>query len=158
MSSTIKTRYYERNRPDRQAVIDGVIVDPSLPSRFYEMPHAARNPQELADWWGRPYVVTAPTEEGWYRVDVLDGDEPDRPTQRGSFLVLAEAIDAVLALRAYRSRISPPASRDFTSEAISSSCPSCGGGAVDRFVFREWIVVLCDDCGHAESEHVRTSS
>ena len=152
MSCSVRAPYYERNRPGRQATIEGVIVDPTLPSGFYDTSHAARNPQEVADWWFRPYIVTAPTDAGWYRVDVLDGDEPDRPTQRGSFLMLAEAIDSVLALRAYRSRISPPVSRDFTSEAIDSSCPSCGGGAVDRFVFREWIVYLCDDCDHTECE------
>lgn len=64
-------------------------VDPVLPADFYETPNEDRSPQQLDEWWMRPYAVTRP--DGTLDVRCLDGGAWDRPTFYGVASSLDEA-------------------------------------------------------------------
>jgi uncharacterized short protein YbdD (DUF466 family) len=48
-------KYYFKNQKN---IIDGVAVDPLLPNDFYDTPNEERSTEELANWWGRPFILT----------------------------------------------------------------------------------------------------
>lgn len=79
-----------------------VPVDPVLPKGFFATPNEQR-PASHAKWWFWPFVKTCPNEAwpGGVRYDVycLDGGAWDRPTARGWFGTLEEALRFALELR-----------------------------------------------------------
>jgi hypothetical protein len=83
-------------------VIDGIPVDPVLPKGFYSTPNE-RRPASHRRWWYQPFVKTC-LNEAWpsgIRFDVycLDGGAWDRPTARGWFGTLEEAIHCARGLQ-----------------------------------------------------------
>ena len=89
-----------------------IAVNPKLPARFSDTPNDAR-PASHMRWWGRPYIETEErgpgvSETQWlawwpegvrYDVRCLDGGAWDRPTCKGAFKSLAEAVAYAEALR-----------------------------------------------------------
>lgn len=62
--------YLPEYRPQAQQLVDGVPLNPRLRPSFEATDNAHRDPQELRDWWGRPFIVTASWEqiaETWER-------------------------------------------------------------------------------------------
>ncbi len=55
------TPYLDEHRPDQQEYINGVPINPNLRSDFDVTPNGERDPSEVSDWWGRPFIVT----ESW---------------------------------------------------------------------------------------------
>lgn len=49
--------YLQRHRPDNQTLVDDIPVDPLLPDHFYTASAEERDPQEISDWMGRPYII-----------------------------------------------------------------------------------------------------
>ena len=85
-----------------------IPINPTLPENFDCTPNDARPPEHMG-WWGRPYIETDDgrpfaDEHGrrqwlrsWpdgmrYDVYCLDGGAWDRPTCKGMFATLSEAI------------------------------------------------------------------
>ena len=52
------TPYLDEHRPERQEFIDGVPFNPNLRSDFDVTPNDDRDPSEVSDWWGRPFICT----------------------------------------------------------------------------------------------------
>jgi len=89
--------YRDEHRPDAQNHVDGVPVDPVLRPGFASTPHDERDQLEVDDWWDRPYIERVPNS-AWthgkrYDVRVLDGGAWDRPTAKGAFATLDEALE-----------------------------------------------------------------
>jgi len=89
--------YEEQHRPQNQNRIDGIIVDPLLRPGFDGTPHEERDQKEVDDWWGVPFIKRVSNPE-WaegrrYDVCVLDGGAWDRPTAKGAFATLDEALE-----------------------------------------------------------------
>jgi len=121
----------------KENIIDGIVIDPQLSPNFYCTDNELRDPQEIHDWWKKPYIhrefrnnknnqsyedycincqqvdefIPEPKEKyeksmvdwklSWhtqwpegirYDVKFLDGGAWDRPTNRGSFPTLEEAL------------------------------------------------------------------
>jgi hypothetical protein len=82
--------------------IQGIPVNPRLPKGFFAMDHA-RRPASHEPWWYRPFIRSS-AHEAWpegvrFAVYCLDGGAWDRPTARGWFGTLEEALRCALGLR-----------------------------------------------------------
>jgi len=54
---TYEVPFYKReNKPENQITINGVIVNPNLRDYFRYTPNNYREDEEIADWWGLPYI------------------------------------------------------------------------------------------------------
>ena len=94
-------------------LIDGIPINPTLSAGFDCTPNEDRSRGELAEWWGKPFIVTYSWDdmkgkeedeerrsqwfEHWpegvrYDVRCLDGGAWDRSTWWGSAPNLAEAV------------------------------------------------------------------
>lgn len=72
--------------------IDGVLIDPETPVRFYATANEKRSSAELQRWWDLPFVVsTGDRFDTW----CLNGSVWDRPTLTGSFHTLDEAVTSI---------------------------------------------------------------
>ncbi|MGL5303251.1 MAG: hypothetical protein ACRC9M_06575 [Aeromonas sp.] len=115
-------RYEDAHRPQAQAVVDGVIINPALRPGFDDTPHEDRCELEEADWWGVPYIEIISfdlmrgtlageelrsAKEAWlsmwpdgnrYEVRCLDGGAWDRSTNKGAFASLSAAIAVAKAI------------------------------------------------------------
>lgn len=49
--------YLEIHRPLHQELVDGIPLDPNLPQDFYSIANADRDPLEIEDWFGRPFII-----------------------------------------------------------------------------------------------------
>ena len=83
--------------------VQGIPVNPRLPRGFFATDNLCR-PASHGPWWYQPFVRSGPNEawpEG-LRFDVYcpDGGAWDRPTARGWFGTLEEAVRCALGLRA----------------------------------------------------------
>ena len=56
-------KYYFENQVN---IIDGIAVNPLLPDDFYDTPNDERDTNELAHWWGRPFITTESFMEDSY--------------------------------------------------------------------------------------------
>ena len=56
-------KYYFENQEN---IIDGVAIDPLLPDDFPDTPNEERDINELAHWWGRPFITTETFREDSY--------------------------------------------------------------------------------------------
>lgn len=56
--------YEEEHHYDKQATrVNGYPVNPVLRPGFDSTPHEDRDPQEVADWWEKPFIKTCHWEE-----------------------------------------------------------------------------------------------
>lgn len=109
-----------------ESCIDGVLINPILPTGFMVNEHDKRTPDELAFWWRRPFIIVdngAIEPATWldektrreaehyirmhfaskypkgvrYLLHVLDGAEPCEPTTRGIFKTMEDALTSAKA-------------------------------------------------------------
>lgn len=50
--------YLPTHRPSAQRLVDGIPVDPTQRRYFDNTANEERDPQEVADWWNLPYIVS----------------------------------------------------------------------------------------------------
>ena len=55
--------YEESHRPDQQHFAEGVAIHPNLRTGFDQTPLTDRDPEEVRDWWHRPYILTTSWQE-----------------------------------------------------------------------------------------------
>lgn len=56
--------YQEQHHFDNQAEwADGFAVNPKLRPDFDNTPNELREEQEVADWWGKPYILTTDVDQ-----------------------------------------------------------------------------------------------
>lgn len=72
-----------------EAMVDGILLNPKLPDRFSYRPNEERSDEEIATWWGRPFIQR--NDGGEFEVWCLDGRCHDRPTFWGRDTNLDEA-------------------------------------------------------------------
>ena len=53
--------YLDEHRPEVQECIHGIPINPNLRSGFDDTANDDRDPLEISDWWGRPFIRT----ESW---------------------------------------------------------------------------------------------
>lgn len=94
-------KYLKKHKPENQATIRGVIVNPLQRDDFDNTANESRPPGEWSDWCGLRYVVG---KEDWWEVRCLDGGAWDRATVRTFCKSMDEAIGAVLDHRAESSK------------------------------------------------------
>ncbi|ODS23595.1 hypothetical protein AB835_08260 [Candidatus Endobugula sertula] len=58
--------YLEKYRPVHQELVEGFPVNPTLRPDFDSTDNNERDPLEIEDWWGKPYIVT---DEYWQADD-----------------------------------------------------------------------------------------
>lgn len=73
----------------------GILIEPTLPKSFHCFANDAR-PASHSKWWHRPYITLG--HGNGYSVECLDGGAWDRPTLKGSYELLDDAVKAALAL------------------------------------------------------------
>ena len=56
-------KYYFENQEN---IVDGIAIDPLLPDDFYDTANEERDTNELAHWWGRPFITTETFREDSY--------------------------------------------------------------------------------------------
>jgi len=56
-------KYYFENQEN---IVDGIAIDPLLPDDFYDTANEERDTNELAHWWGRPFITTESFMEDSY--------------------------------------------------------------------------------------------
>ena len=90
--------------PKKARHIDGVCINPVLPSHFYNFPLSLRSQAEMNDWKDVPFIAVSchVNEESrsidlGYSVECLDEGAWDRPTDKGHFKNLEDAIAFVKA-------------------------------------------------------------
>lgn len=73
------TRYLDIHRPHNQVLVDGIPLDPALPPDFDVIAHEERDPLEVEDWCGRPYIrtYTWTDREANYRAVRAQGMPPE---------------------------------------------------------------------------------
>lgn len=71
--------YLEIHRPQFQMLVDGIPVDPIMPLDFDSISHDDRDPLEIEDWFGRPYIRTSTwsDREECYRAVRAEGLPPE---------------------------------------------------------------------------------
>ena len=57
--------YLDEHRPEHQEFVDGVPFNPTLRSDFDDTANQARDPLEVSDWWGRPFICTDTLEDNF---------------------------------------------------------------------------------------------
>jgi len=57
--------YLDEHRPEHQEFIDGVAINPNLRSDFDVTANDDRDPSEVSDWWGRPFIKTDTLDENF---------------------------------------------------------------------------------------------
>lgn len=96
-------RSYVIARDSFQALgcVDGVLIEPVLPRDFDQMANEER-PSSQRKWWGRGFIELLATNAGWeFDVRRLDGGAWDRPTWKGRFNHLQEAVERASGLYGY---------------------------------------------------------
>lgn len=56
-------KFYFENQKN---IVDGIAIDPLLPDDFYTTANDERDTNELAHWWGRPFITTESFMEDSY--------------------------------------------------------------------------------------------
>jgi len=52
------TKYEDKHRPQNQErIVEGFYINPVLRSGFDNTANEDRDPQEISDWWGRPFIL-----------------------------------------------------------------------------------------------------
>ena len=55
-SMDIVSPYLDEHRPEFQECINGVPINPNLRSDFDDTDNEVRDPLEISDWWGKPFI------------------------------------------------------------------------------------------------------
>ncbi|OAD82841.1 hypothetical protein ATN89_17305 [Comamonas thiooxydans] len=115
----MKTYFIAAHQIQAQDCLRGIFIDPVLPHGFHETANEER-PFTHMVFWLQPYVVT---NMQTYTVYCLDGGCWDRPTWRGDYQAISEAVDAARALRAKGANLSigtliPGTERSFGIEPL----------------------------------------
>jgi hypothetical protein len=71
-------------------LVFGLLVNPHLPSHFYDADIADRSDGELAKWFNVPFVLGS-DERGWRLLCLNDGAW-DRPSEYGYFAEFSDAV------------------------------------------------------------------
>ena len=74
--------------------IDNILINPILPDDFNITPLHARAEEHMKHWYQMPFVQLQ--DNGFYEVLCLDTDSWDRPSIKGSFDTLDQAIDYII--------------------------------------------------------------
>ena len=102
------------------------LLNPALPDNFFSTPNEDRSESEISEWWDRPFIketrfsfqgtqtqrpdadqLRQVQQNQWlarwpsgsrFDVWILDGGAWDRPTNRGSFASLEEAVAKCFSL------------------------------------------------------------
>lgn len=72
-----------------QDCIDEILIKPILPDNFYTEPLEDRTEEHMRRWQNLPFIVL---DNEFYKVYRLDGGAFDRPTLRGAFQNLQQAV------------------------------------------------------------------
>ena len=67
-------KYYFENQEN---IVDGIAIDPIFPDDFYYTANEERDTNELAHWWGRPFIITESFTEDSYEeyCERMSGDK-----------------------------------------------------------------------------------
>lgn len=72
--------YLDEHRPEYQEFIDGIPFNPTLRSDFDDTPNDSRDPLEVDDWWGKPFICTDSLDENFESYDAHVKRLKDYPT------------------------------------------------------------------------------